>query len=70
MTDRAVLEREMRANGIAPLFSRTIALVDLNRFPARLRSAISVLNRLWYRFNLPFGSGLVIVGQKQSQRSG
>jgi SAM-dependent methyltransferase len=66
MTDRAILEREMRANDVVPLFSRTTALVDLNRFPARLRSSISVLNQLWYRFNLPFGSGFLIVGRKQS----
>ena len=68
MADREALAREMRSNNVVPVFSRTVALFDLNRFPASVRRLILVFNQLWYRFNLPFGVGFVIVGQKQSGR--
>lgn len=66
MTNLAALEREMRAHQVEPLVTRTIALFDLNRFPAMLRPWVVILNRLWYRFNLPWGSGVVVIGRKDA----
>lgn len=65
MANLRALERVVRTNGITPLFKRSIALFDLNRFPKSLRRPVLSLNKLWFRFNLPFSAGVVLVGKKE-----
>jgi ubiquinone/menaquinone biosynthesis C-methylase UbiE len=69
LADLESLETLMRSANVTPLFRRPIALLDLNRAPASLRNLIVLLNRLWFRLSLPFGSGVVLVGRKAG-RSG
>lgn len=61
------LEQALQHNHVKPLFRRSVALFDPNRFPERMRSFICRLNRLWFRYNLPLGIGYILVGQKESR---
>jgi 2-polyprenyl-3-methyl-5-hydroxy-6-metoxy-1,4-benzoquinol methylase len=64
MANLDALESTIRECGIKPLFRRSVALFDLNRFPRPLRAFVVQLNRAWFRLNLPFASGVLIVAQR------
>jgi SAM-dependent methyltransferase len=64
MADLDAIETVMRAGNVTPMFRRATYFLDINRFSARLRPLIIRLNRLWFRGNLPFASGVLVVGRK------
>jgi 2-polyprenyl-3-methyl-5-hydroxy-6-metoxy-1,4-benzoquinol methylase len=64
MADLGAIEAVMRAENVTPLFRGATYFLDINRFPAGLRPLIILLNRLWFRGNLPLASGVLVVGRK------
>jgi SAM-dependent methyltransferase len=63
----AYLERithEVASRGFEVVLQRSMQLLDVNRFPAAWRRLVIRLNRLWFRFGLPFGSGVIIVARR------
>ncbi len=66
MANLKKLEQALRDNNVKPLIKRPVELFDPNRFPERMRGLVCRLNMLWFRYNLPFGAGFILVGQKES----
>ena len=56
----------MQSHGIELVARRTASLFDIFRFPPIMRPAVIALNRIWFRWNLPFGSGVILVGRRSS----
>jgi len=62
----STLVTAMKVQGIELVMQRTASLFDLNRIPSMLRPVAVALNRMWFRWNLPFGSGAILVGKRTS----
>jgi SAM-dependent methyltransferase len=56
----------MKSHGIELVLRRTANLLDIYRIPSIMRPAVIALNRIWFRWNLPFGSGVILVGKRFS----
>jgi ubiquinone/menaquinone biosynthesis C-methylase UbiE len=56
----------MKSHGIELVLRRTASLFDIYRIPSIMRPAVIALNRIWFRWNLPFGSGVILVGKRSS----
>lgn len=65
MSNPDAIEDEMRKNGIEPVFRRPLFLFDSLRFPKSFLPVVTFVNRLWFEWNLPLGSGVLIVGRKR-----
>jgi SAM-dependent methyltransferase len=65
MANLKALERVMRAKGVTPLLRQSLGLFDFNRFPKAARRPVLFLNKLWFRFNLPFPVSVILVGKKE-----
>jgi len=61
-----VLVTAMKSQGIELVLRRSASLFDINRVPSSMRSAVVALNRIWFRWNLPFGSGVILVGRRST----
>ena len=62
--DTSTIVEAMKSHGIHLVLQRTIGLFDIYRVPAFLRPTVIALNRIWFRWNLPFGSGVLLVGRR------
>jgi SAM-dependent methyltransferase len=61
-----VLIGVIRSCGIDLVARRSACLFDIYRFPPIIRPVVIALNRIWFRWNLPFGSGVILVGKRSS----
>jgi 2-polyprenyl-3-methyl-5-hydroxy-6-metoxy-1,4-benzoquinol methylase len=60
----------MKSDGIGVVLRRTACLFDIYRIPSLIRPVVIALNRIWFRWNLPFGSGVILVGKRSSSAPG
>ena len=56
----------MKSHGIELVLRRTASLLDINRVRSFMRPWVIALNRIWFRWNLPFGTGVILMGKRPS----